>query len=71
MALIQQIVAFLYVYCTDFIINLANILGVSYYEVNTMLFCIFYPLLIILSVSIYVFKLYMYRKLQKLAKNSA
>ena len=68
MTLIQQIVAFLYVYCTDFIINLANILGVSYYEVNTILFCTFYPLLIVLSILIYIMQLLRYYKLQKLTK---
>jgi hypothetical protein len=33
----------LYGYCTDFCINLANLLGVSYYEVNTLMFCVIFP----------------------------
>lgn len=33
----------LYVYCTDFVINLANIFELSYYEINAIIFCIIYP----------------------------
>lgn len=36
-----------YMYCTDFIINLANIFGFSYYEVNFMIFCVVYPVLVV------------------------
>jgi hypothetical protein len=43
----EDLVKALYVYCTDFVINLANILNLSYYEVNAILFCFLYPLLII------------------------
>lgn len=43
----MDIVNFVYAYCTDFVINLANILGVSYYEINTLIFVILYPLLVI------------------------
>ena len=38
----------LYIYCTDFTIALANLLGVSYYDVNAMIFCIFLPSLTLL-----------------------
>ncbi len=44
---LMDIVNFIYAYCTDFVINIANVLGVSYYEVNTFIFVILYPLLII------------------------
>jgi hypothetical protein len=44
----------LYAYCTDFIINLANITGSSYYEVNFVIFIIIYPLLLIMSITIYI-----------------
>ena len=40
---------YIYVYCTDFVINLANLFNLSYYEVNFVIFCIVYPLLFILS----------------------
>ena len=43
----MDIVNFVYAYCTDFVINIANILGVSYYEVNTFIFVILYPLLLV------------------------
>ncbi len=44
---LQYIMMNVYAYCTDFIINLANILNLSYYEVNFILFCVLYPILII------------------------
>ena len=37
----------MFVYCTDFIINTANLLDISYYEVNALLFVIIWPLLTI------------------------
>ncbi len=43
----NQVIYFIYNYCTDFIINLANITNLSYYEINFILFCILYPLLAI------------------------
>jgi len=53
----------LYVYCTDFIINLANILNLSYYEINLIIFCFLYPLLIVGLIAIYLFQK---RRLNKL-----
>jgi hypothetical protein len=44
----------IYVYCTDFIINLANILNLSYYEINAILFCFLYPTLIFVLTLIYL-----------------
>ncbi len=41
---INRITGELYVYCTDFIINLANLAHLSYYEVNVLIFCIAWPL---------------------------
>lgn len=41
-----QIAYWAYNYCTDFVINAANILNLSYYEVNFILFIIGYPTLI-------------------------
>lgn len=45
----------LYVYCTEFTINLANLTGTSYYEINFFFFCILTPLLIITLPLIAVF----------------
>jgi len=43
----------LYAYCTDFIINLANITGLSYYEVNFIIFILLYPFLLFVTPIIY------------------
>ncbi len=45
---------FVYAYCTDFIINLANILHLSYYEMNFIIFCLLYPILIFSSIGLYI-----------------
>lgn len=50
----EDLIKKVYVYCTDFIINLANILDLSYYEVNTFIFCILYPITIIGLIVIYL-----------------
>lgn len=48
-----ELVNLLYVYCTDFIISLANLLYLSYYEVNTLFFCIVYPLVLVLLLVVF------------------
>lgn len=45
-----------YAYCTDFIINLANLLGLSYYEVNAIIFCFIYPIFIFILTTIFLFQ---------------
>lgn len=45
MGKIEYFGAELYVYCTDFIINISNILGISYYEFNFIIFCVVFPIL--------------------------
>jgi hypothetical protein len=42
--ILLKIGAFIYAYCTDFIINLANLTGLSYYEINALIFCFLWPL---------------------------
>ena len=42
-----ELVNWAYNYCTDFVINLANILNLSYYEINFILFIIVYPALVV------------------------
>ena len=44
----------LYVYCTDFIINLANITGLSYYEVNFVIFIVLYPILLLIALTVFI-----------------
>jgi len=46
----------LYAYCTDFIINLANITGLSYYEVNFIIFIVIYPTLLMATPMMYIFQ---------------
>jgi hypothetical protein len=43
---IEKIIGFMYAYCTDFCINLANIMHISYYEICFYLFIILFPLLV-------------------------
>ena len=42
----------IYVYCTDFSVNLSNILNLSYYEINVLVFCILWPIITIVLISI-------------------
>ena len=37
-------------YCTSFVINLANYLGISYYETNFFIFCFIWPCVTVLLV---------------------
>lgn len=54
MNIVEQLGAFIYVYCTDLLINLANILKLSYYEINFLIFCLLYPILIVGSIGLYI-----------------
>lgn len=56
MKFIEQIIDVIYNYCTDFIISLANITGLSYYDINFYIFCIFYPALFIFSILFYSYQ---------------
>ena len=55
----------LYAYCTDFIINLSNITGLSYYEVNFVIFIIIYPLLLFVSPVVYIYQKSRLRTIKK------
>ena len=52
---LSEVVDNSYVYCTDFVINLANLTDTSYYEVNFFLFCVLYPFLLLLLPTIALF----------------
>lgn len=41
---------YIYNYLTDFVINLANILNLSYYEINLFIFCFTYPIFPVLII---------------------
>ena len=60
---LSEIVNKSYVYCTDFVINLANLTDTSYYEVNFFLFCVLYPFLLLLLPTI---ALYLKLKLHRI-----
>lgn len=61
----EDLVLRIYVYCTDFIINLANLTGSSYYEINLFVFCILYPLLFIVSILLYLYQRMRHGKLRR------
>ena len=62
----DKLIEEIYVYCTDFIINLANIFNLSYYEINAIIFCFLYPLLLVGLLVIYLFQK---RRLNNLMRN--
>lgn len=63
-----EIVNFVYIYCTDFIINLANIFNLSYYEINFIFFCVCYPILIVGSIGFYFLQKIRLRKIKQKAQ---
>ncbi|OWY20122.1 hypothetical protein C7N43_29860 [Sphingobacteriales bacterium UPWRP_1] len=54
----------LYAYCTDFVIILANITGLSYYEVNFIIFIVCYPLFLLVAPIVYLIQKNRLRKLK-------
>ena len=62
----DKLIGEIYVYCTDFILNLANIFNLSYYEINAIIFCFLYPLLLVGFIAIYLFQK---RRLNNLMRN--
>lgn len=60
-----EITYWVYNYCTDFIINLANIFNLSYYEINFILFIILYPLLIAAVIFLYILQKWRLKKLTR------
>ena len=58
----------IYEYCTDFMLNLAWLTGLSYYEVNAYLFVVLMPILTVLLVVMMVWQYIRYWKL--LRKNA-
>ncbi len=60
-----DLIKFIYAYCTDLVINLANILNLSYYEVNLILFCVLYPLLTIGLVLLFFIQKQRLKKLKR------
>gem|GEM_PF-1292659 len=65
MNIVNYIFDQIYAYCTDFIINLSNIFGLSYYEINFIIFILLYPILLLASPTIYFIQKRKLRKLEK------
>ena len=61
----MELVNSIYNYCTDFMINLANHSGLSYYEVNFILFGVLYPLLLLFLLFFFLYKRRRYNKLRR------
>ena len=62
---IVKLGAWFYGYCTDLIINLANLTNTSYYEVNAFFFCLLYPLLLILLITLYLIQRMRLKKIKR------
>jgi len=57
-----------YNYCTDFIINLANLTGLSYFEINFLFFIILYPLLLAVLLLVFLVQKKRLRRLRRSLK---
>ena len=58
----------LYWYCTDFCINAANLLGITYVEFNFLLFIVIFPSLILVLLSVNIYR-YILKPLRRAIKN--
>lgn len=67
-AILIEIAKMIYAYCTDFVIILANILELSYYEINAILFCGLYPFLLIVLFTIYLIQIIRFRRVNGITK---
>ncbi len=62
---LSKLVIEIYVYCTDFIINVANLTDTSYYEVNAFLFCFLWIVITFVLLVIYCVQLIRLQKLKR------
>jgi hypothetical protein len=67
----EKPIANLYWYCTDFCINAANLLGITYVEFNFLLFIVIFPsvVLILIFINLYRYILRPLRRTMKIVKN--
>ena len=66
-----EIVNSVFAYCTNFILNLTELLSVSYYEVNAILFVILWPVLTIALVILNTFQRVKLNRLMRQKRNEA
>ena len=64
----MEYLIFIFNYCTDFVINLANLCNLSYYEINTFIFCLGWPLITIFLIIFYLALLSKVKKQKMLSK---
>ena len=62
----MEIINLIYSYCTDFVINMANITNLSYYEINFLIFVILFPSCLVLSFLSYLYLINKYKKMKGL-----
>ena len=58
-----DLIRFIYVYCTDFIINAANLLGLTYEDFNALIFCVIWP---VITLGLFILLLFQLRKRYKM-----
>jgi hypothetical protein len=63
--IIDQIGFTIYVYCTDFVINLANLTHLSYYEINAIIFCLVWPIVTVLAALAFMIQKIRLRRIKK------
>ncbi len=67
---IEFIGGFIYAYCTDFVINCANILNLSYYEINAIIFCLIWPLLTLVLIVLNMYKYLALKKKRRISNST-
>jgi len=65
LARVVQFGLWCYGYCTDFVINMANLSGTSYYEANAFLFCFLWPLVTLVLISYWMILRYRLYRMEK------
>lgn len=68
---LETLGAFVYGYCTDFILNTAQLLGLSYYEINALLFVGLWPTLTVILLAITVYQSWALKKSARLIESNA
>ena len=61
---LEKIGIYVYVYCTDFVINLANLMGLSYYEMNTLFFIIVWPVITLVLIIVYFVQVLRFKRIR-------
>lgn len=57
----NDLISNLYWYCTDFCINAANLLGISYVEFNFILFLVVFPLVLFVLLLMNIWRYFLKR----------